>query len=156
MTGAYEQIRQIEQRLLDCPIAQSSQVFEQASDELDEAILLQEHLAEEYLQIFVKVLSERALYQKPGVIHFLIKLVANMHKLTDQDIELVAKGIIENFAYYEESLLVLESSYFIASYCPHDFAKRELEILKATNTDESKASALDYALRVIERERAVD
>ena len=142
-----------ESKLLSCSPTKSESVFQKIADNYEDDLLEFDDYPEEYFNFFIKLLSERQFYAKPGLWNFLLVVGTESHKLSSEAYQTISNCIIDNYSEYEDEDLCLAVCDFIARNYEHTQAEKVLLELKSLEQLKAEKGFADDGLRILNNER---
>jgi hypothetical protein len=140
--------------LADCAPTAAEATFRKVADSYEDDLLEFEDFPVDYFNFFMKLLSERKYYSKPGLWNFLLVLGTESHKLLPLHYKMLGEKFVENYDKYRDEDLCLAICDFIARNYPPDKAKnifgRLFEI--ENKKDESLRGFVADGLRILAAE----
>lgn len=142
-----------EHKLLNCSPKNSVSTFQKVADDYEDDILSFCSYPDNYIDFFLKLMSDSRFYTKQGLWQFLLMIGVDVEIMPTEQTKAIAKVLTENFIHYEDEMLCLTTCDFIARYYPFDEAEKILLMLKEIEKGKKEQGFANDGLRILNNER---
>ena len=137
----------------NCSLKESESVFQKIADSYENDLLKFDIFPDDHFNFFLRLLSEKQFYSKPGLWNFLLVVGTEKHKLSSIHYNRIADSILCNYLHYQDENLCLAVCDFIARNFEQNEAEKLLLKLKEIDAQKAMQGFANDGLRILSNEK---
>jgi hypothetical protein len=141
----------IRQTLLSASDVEANLVFRQQADQFEEELLGLAPTPDEYVDLFVEIISHPAFAVQPGAWNFVVRMYTDREKLTAPQLARILEGFKAGYPLYRDERMRLLASDFVARAYEPSQALQAIRTMADRVTDNDAKVPLKVALEVLMR-----